>query len=204
MIDTLPHLKLLIRQLQQVPYLASKNLYRVTEYFLQLDTEKTDQFIAALVKAKKELIQCRLCWAWQEKESSCGICSDLKRDKTKICVVETWQDFLALDKTGGYQGVYHILGGAISPLDGLSPEDLTIDSLLERIENQKYTEVILALNQTPEGEATAAFIARKLQRTQAGSSLMVSCLARGVPVGSVLESMDRITVYKAIAERRPF
>ena len=204
MIDTLPHLKQLIRQLQQVPYLASKNLYKVTEYFLQLDTERTDQFIAALIKAKQQLVQCGLCWAWQEKNSACGICSDSRRDITKICVVETWQDFLALDKTGGYQGLYHILGGAISPLDGLSPEDLTIDSLLERIENQKYTEVILALNQTPEGEATAAFIARKLQRVRGGSALVVSCLARGVPVGSVLESMDRITVYKAIAERRPF
>ena len=204
MIETLPHLRQFIRQLQQVPYLASKNLYRVTEYFLQLDSEKTDQFIAALVKAKQQLIQCVLCWAWQEKNSRCSICSDPKRDSTKICVVETWQDFLALDKTGGYQGLYHILGGAISPLDGLSPEDLTIDSLLVRIENQKYTEIILALNQTPEGEATAAFIARKLQRTPYGASLIVSCLARGVPVGSVLESMDRITVYKAIAERRPF
>jgi len=110
MIDSLPHLKQLLRQLQQVPYLASKNLYRVTEYFLQLDAQKTDQFVSALMTAKNQLIRCTLCWAWQEKDTSCSLCSDSKRDVSKICVVETWHDLLALEKTGGYQGLYHVLG----------------------------------------------------------------------------------------------
>lgn len=201
MIDGLPHLKQLIRHLQQVPFLASKNLYRVTEHFLKMDPERLEQFVSILVAAKHNLLLCNLCWAWKEKDTACSLCTDTRRDRSKVCVVETWHDLIALDKTGGYMGLYHVLGGAISPLDGLSPDDLTIDALIERVTGMpECKEVILALNQTPEGEATAAYIARKLDSAE----IMVSCLARGVPVGSQLESMDRITVYKALAERRPF
>jgi recombination protein RecR len=107
---------------------------------------------------------------------------------------------LAIEKTQGYMGVYHVLGGVISPLEGISVDDLTIEPLIERIEHKNINEVILATNQTPEGEATAAFIARKLR----DKNVVVSCLARGLPVGSSLEAMDRLTVYKALSERRPF
>ena len=201
MIDGLPHLKLLVRHLQQVPYLASKNLYRVTEHFLKMDVERLDQFVAVLTKAKQNLVACTVCWVWKEREKDCSLCSDPQRDSSKICVVETWHDLMALDKTGGYTGLYHVLGGAISPLDGLSPDDLKIDDIVERVSNSpECKEIILALNQTPEGEATAAFIARKLENMP----LRITCLARGIPVGSQLEFMDRITVYKALTERRPF
>lgn len=207
MIDGLPALKQLFRQLQQVPYLASRNIYHVAEYFLKMDQEKSQQFINAISEVKAKISKCDICWVWKEKDKDCVLCFDTKRDRSKICVVETWQDLLALEKTGGYQGLYHVLGGAISPLDGLNPEDLSIEQLINRVKNQvknqENIEVILALNQTSEGEVTAAFIARKLQ-VSLESSVLISCLARGVPVGSILETMDRITVYKALAERRPF
>jgi len=106
---------------------------------------------------------------------------------------------MAIDKTGGYVGGFHVLGGVICPLDGVGPEDLTITQLIARVD-AGVKEIILATNQTPEGEATAAFIAHKLQ----GKEVTITCLARGIPVGSSLEYMDRLTVYKALSERRPF
>lgn len=118
-----------------------------------------------------------------------------------ICVVETWHDLYAIEKTGAYQGAYHVLGGAICPLDGIGPEDLTIGPLLERVK-QGCREIILAVNQTPEGEATAAFIARKLEPIR--QDVRITCLSRGIPVGSPLESMDRLTIFKALTERRIF
>lgn len=127
-------------------------------------------------------------------------CSSSQRDQTIVCVVETWQEILAIEKTKGYIGMYHVLGGSISPLEGVGPEDLTIDSLILRAENGTVKELILATNQTPEGEATATYIARKLK----GKNIAISCLARGLPVGSSLEGMDRLTVFKALSERRPF
>jgi recombination protein RecR len=199
MIDNLPTVLQLIRHLQQVPYLASKNIYRVTDYFLSLDPQRAEQLCQAILDAKKNIMQCEQCCAWKERNQACIYCSSPKRDITTICVVETWQELMSIEKTGGYHGVYHVLGGVISPLDGIGPDDLTIEHLVHRI-NDATKEVILATNQTPEGEATAAFIATKLKKT----SVIISCLARGIPVGSSLEFMDKLTVYKALSERRPF
>lgn len=199
MIEKLPTLKKLISALQQVPYLASKNIYRVATHFLRMDAQHIDRFCQTLREAKGNIAHCQTCFFWQEKGQPCSLCSSVKRDQRLICVVETWQELLAIEKTGGYTGVYHVLGGAICPLDGVGPEDLTIAPLVNRATGAA-TEVILATNQTPEGEATAAFIAHKLKE----SGVKVSCLARGIPVGSSLEFMDRLTVYKALSERRPF
>lgn len=200
MLQDTPSLTKLIKTLQQVPYLASKNIYRVASYFLYLDEGKMDQFCAVLKEAKQNITQCSTCFSWREKERNCSLCSSSRRDQSLICVVETWQELLAIEKTGGYTGVYHILGGVICPLEGVGPENLNIIPLLRRVEANQITEVILATNQTPEGEATASFIASKLKN----SGIKISCLARGIPVGSSIESMDRVTVYKALSERRPF
>lgn len=199
MIEHSSHFKQLLKSLQQVPYLASKNIYRVANYFLSLDEEKIEQFCKAVQRAKQNIVHCPQCFTWNEKEQPCFFCASTKRDKSVICVVETWQELISIEKTGGFQGLYHVLGGAISPLEGIGPEDLTINVLIERIK-EPVAEVILATNQTPEGEATAAFIANKLKN----NSAKVSCLARGIPVGSTLEYMDRVTVFKALSERRPF
>ena len=200
MLSEVPSLAQLIKLLQHVPYLASKNIYRVATHFLHMDPDKLAQFCAVLIEAKKNINQCATCCVWQEKDRACYFCSSTKRNQSLVCVVETWQELLAIEKTGGYQGVYHVLGGVICPLEGIGPEDLTINVLVERVTNGSVQEIILATNQTPEGEATAAYIGRKLK----DSAVVVSCLARGMPVGSSLEAMDRLTVFKAISERRPF
>lgn len=200
MIEKLSSLAQLLKQLQQVPYVASKNIYRVAHYFLEMDEPRLQQFCATLIDTHKKLEKCIICWAWKERERACVLCSAPQRDKKIICVVETWHDLYAIEKTGGYMGVYHVLGGVICPLEGKGPEDLTINALVARITQTPCDEIILAMNQTPEGEATSAFIARKLQEKQC----KVTCLARGIPVGSSLESMDRLTVFKALSERRLF
>ena len=135
-----------------------------------------------------------------EHTSLCVLCSSLKRNQSLICVVETWQDLLTIERTEGFDGVYHVLGGVISPLDGVGVDNLTIGGLLGRVEKGAIQEVIFALKQTPEGEATAAYINKKLSN----KNIIISCLARGIPVGSSIETMDRLTVYKAISERRLF
>jgi len=200
MLEELPTLVHLLKALQQVPYLASKNLYRVAAHFLEMSPQQIAQFCASLEVAKKQLAKCESCFYWKEVSTGCIFCSSSKRDKTIICVVETWQEIIAIEQTRGYLGLYHVLGGSISPLEGISVEDLTIDQLCVRAENGIVKELILATNQTPEGEATAIYIARKLKK----SNIVVSCLARGLPVGSSLEGMDRLTVFKALSERRPF
>lgn len=200
MMHDLPSFAQLLKQLQQVPYLASKNLYKVALHFITMNERNLEQFCAALLQAKNRLEQCRSCFSWKEKEQACSFCSSPKRDHSIVCVIEQWQELLSIEKTGGYVGLYHVLGGSICPLEGIGPEDLTIENLIARVKNNVIHEVILATNQTPEGEATAAYIASKLK----GTSVKISCLARGVPVGSSLEFMDRLTVYKALSERRPF
>lgn len=199
MLNELPSFAQLLKILQQVPYLASKNLYRVALHFLKMDDKNLEQFCKILLQAKQNLEQCCICFSWKEKERGCSLCTNAKRDHSIICIVENWQELLTIEKTGGYNGVYHVLGGAIYPLEGIGPEDLTIEPLIVRV-RAGAQEVILATNQTPEGEATAAYIASKLK----GLPVKISCLARGIPVGSSLEYMDRMTVYKALSERRPF
>lgn len=200
MFEDLPTLMQLLKSLQQVPYLASRNLYRVASHFLQMDQARAEQFCKIVLQAKENVVQCDICFCWREKDRACSFCAHPKRDQSLVCVIETWQEMIVLEQTRGYNGVYHVLGGVVCPLDGIGPEDLTIDQLVKRVELGTIKEIILATSQTPEGEATAAYIARKLK----DKPIMVSCLARGLPVGSSLGAMDRLTVYKALSERRPF
>lgn len=199
MIEQLPPLAQLVRQLQQIPYLASKNLYRVANYILSMDTRQAEQLCKAIVDAQLLMMRCQRCCVWKERDKNCLFCDSPKRDALVICVVETWHELIVIEKTRGYTGLYHVLGGAICPLEGIGPEDLSITTLIARID-ENVKEVILATNQTPEGEATATYIAHKLKN----KSITISCLARGIPVGSQLEAMDHVTVFKALSERRPF
>ncbi|HSW76753.1 MAG TPA: recombination mediator RecR [Candidatus Saccharimonadales bacterium] len=199
MIDKLPTVKKLMRHLQQVPFLASKNMYRVTSYFLQLDDERIEQFCRALKDAKARVVLCQTCFVWQEQNEQCSFCFDKKREASIICVVETWHELLVIERTEAFAGLYHVLGGVISPLEGVGPKDLKIEELLTRVTDD-VVELIFAMNQTPEGEATIAFIARKLQ----GKKVKISCLAKGIPIGSNLEFVDRLTVGKALADRKLF
>ncbi len=200
MLEEIPSLVQLLKNLQQVPCLASKNIYRVAAHFLKMDSVKLEQFCGALRSAQEKVKQCPICFSWQEIDRGCPFCSSARRDHTIVCVVETWHELFSIEKTGGFTGLFHVLGGVICPLDGVGPEDLTIDQLERRVHDKDIKELILAMNQTPEGEATAAFIAHRLRE----SPVKLSCLARGIPVGSSLEYMDRLTLYKALSERRPF
>ena len=199
MFKYLPSLQKLINQLQRVPYLASKNVYRVATHFLLQDKMRIDAFCKAIEEAKQNINPCKICCNWAEGESLCSICKDPSRDKSVICVVETWHDLVAIEKSGDFKGVYHILGGALCPLEGIGQSELSISELLERIDDI-VREIIFATNATPEGEATASFIATKLSK----KDLVLSKLASGVPTGSTLEYMDRITIHKALFGRRPF
>lgn len=199
MLTHLPTLQRLVRHLQRVPYLASKNLYRVADYFLKSDAQTLEQFCQVLLDAKKKICACQVCYNWAEGNQLCAVCCSPRRDTKLICVVETWLDVVAIEKTGGYNGVYHVLGGALCPLDGIGPAQLTIAHLLERLANHQG-ELIFATNPTPEGEATASFISAKIKN----NDITISRLASGVPTGSSLEQMDRITIHKALSGRRPF
>ena len=201
MIEKVPSLAKLCKQLQQVPYLASKNLYRVVTFFLTEDTEKIAALCQSIMQAKQSIIPCSICCMWKEAQGACVFCDNPKRDHSVVCVVETWNELVSIERTEGYKGTYHVLGGAISPLEGVGVQDLSIDLLIKRVgSDERIKEIILATNQTPEGETTAAFIARKLK----DHVDRISCLARGIPVGSSLEMMDKLTVYKALSDRRPF
>jgi recombination protein RecR len=199
MIDEIPSLNLLVKQLQAVPYLASKNLYRVVDYFLRLDALKIEHFCHILLRLKNQIAYCELCCMIKEREQACLFCHSVRRNQQIICVVETWQDVVAIERTKGYNGIYHVLGGSICPLEGVGPEDLSIDLLKQRV-NETIIELILATNQTPEGEATAAFLANQLQ----DKTVKISCLSRGLPVGASIEAMDKLTLCKALSERRLF
>jgi len=200
--EQLPSLERLVRHLQRVPYLAGKNVHRVAHYFLQMSSAELEQFCTVLQHTHQHIIKCPICCAWQEVGDTCHFCKS-SRDHTTICVVETWHDLSALERTGGYQGQYHVLGGVICPLDGIGPDDLSINVLLNRI-TPTCKEIIVALNQTPEGQATAAYLVRKIKALALEPLPMITCLSRGVPVGVLLETIDRITVSKALAERRLF
>jgi recombination protein RecR len=206
MFKELPELQKLIRQLQRVPYLASKNIYRVALYFLNSKQEELDVLCSSIMQAKKEIGYCPICFNLSQKSKHCSICIDSSREKSFICVVETWHDLLALERAGGFNGVYHILGGSLCPLEGVGPENLNIDSLIKRM-NSSVSEIIFATNSTPEGEATASFISTKLEDLRLSNkdlNFTISRLASGVPIGSSLEYMDRVTIHKALSGRRPF
>lgn len=196
-----PTLNLFLRALSQVPYLASKNIYRVADYFLHMSDDQMVQFCHLLMQLKKNVVACETCFAWKERNRLCVFCSENRHDQSVLCVVESWQDLLSIEKTDGYRGLYHVLGGVICPLEGVGPEVLKIEELVQRVvHSQTIKEVILAISQTAEGEATAAYIARKLQDT----GVLITALARGMPIGSSPEAMDRLTIYRALSDRRPW
>ncbi len=199
MLAQLPSLQKLVRHLQRLPYLASKNVFKVAGYLLASDPKVVDQLCQAIVEARGVIRRCEQCCNWTEKQALCAICSSDKRNKAVICVVETWHELMAIENVGEFNGLYHVLGGALCPLEGVGPDQLTIPTLLERLNND-VQELIFATNPTPEGEATASYIWSKI----ANKSMVCSRLASGVPIGASLEFMDRVTIGKAMQGRRPY
>ena len=186
----------LIAQLTRLPGVGTRTAQRLAFHLLSAPKDEALALAAAVKEVKERVRFCRECGNLTEEEV-CGICLDGRREHAVICVVEQPADLVSLEKTHEFRGVYHVLGGALSPLDGVEPEHLRIDELLRRVERNGVEEVVLATNPTMTGEATAAYIAERLRgRTR------VTRLASGLPVGSDLEYADEVTLGRALSGRR--
>ena len=186
----------LVAQLSRLPGVGTRTAQRLAFHLLRVPKEEALALAAAIVEVKERIRSCRECGNLTEEEL-CAICSDTRRDRSVICVVEQPADLVSVERTHAFRGVYHVLGGALSPLDGVEPSDLRIEALLARVEGNGVSEVVLATNPNMTGEATAAFLADRLRdRTR------VTRLASGLPVGGDLEYADEVTLGRALAGRR--
>ena len=189
-------LQRLIEQFERLPGIGNKTAQRLAYYVLNLPEDRARDFSEAITDAHKKIRRCEICCNFSDKER-CPVCSSETRDKSTICVVETPRDAVAIEGTGEYKGTYHVLHGAISPLNGIGPDQLCIKQLLSRLNNNEVTEVIMATNPTVEGEATAMYISRLLKPL----GIKITRLAYGIPVGGDLEYADDVTLARALEGR---
>jgi recombination protein RecR len=184
-------------ELARLPGIGRKTALRLTYHLLKQPPEQSQRLAQALQTLSEKVRPCGRCFNLTEEEL-CSICRDPRRDSTLICVVEDAADIGAIERAGEFRGQYHVLGGRLSPLDGITPEDLTIRQLVRRVEEGEVREVILATNPSLEGEATALYVQRQL----AALAVTVSRIARGLPVGGDLEYADGVTIAQALSARR--
>lgn len=184
----------------RLPGIGRKTAQRLAFHVIKRPREEAEKLARALVEAKDNIQYCSKCYNYTERGTDrCEVCRDPRRDQTTICVVEDASDVLTLEHNQLYRGIYHVLGGALSPLDGIRPDDLRIGELVERIKGERVEEVIIGLNPSAEGEATAEYLLQQI-----GTSTRVTRLARGLPVGSDLDLADRITLAHALEGRHAF
>lgn len=183
-------------QLRRLPGVGSKSALRLAYHIIDMSEEDVRRLADTLVQAKREIHFCRICHNLTDGDV-CAVCGDPKRDKSIVCVVEQPQDAMAMERSHGYTGVYHILHGCLSPLDGIGPEDLTIRELMQRIDAGGIKEIILATNSNVEGEATAGYLTQLLRTKE----VVISRIAHGLPIGSDLEYVDELTLAKALENR---
>ncbi len=186
----------LINQLRELPGIGEKSAQRIARHILRLKDEEAKRLSAAILSARGKTRLCERCGNLTE-DALCSICSDRMRSQTEICVVEDSFDIPIIERSGVYKGLYHVLGGVLSPLEDISPDELRINELLTRVKGEGTKEVILATSATTEGEATSSYIAEKLQ----GSGVKISRIARGIPVGTDLGLADEVTIGKAFRGR---
>lgn len=186
----------LTEQFERLPGIGSKTAQRLAYYVLKMPKEKAVEFSQAILSAHENIHYCSECCNLTDKEK-CSICNNTKRDHSTICVVEDPRDVIAMERTQEYNGVYHVLHGAMSPLNGIGPEQLTIKELLARIQNNTIEEVIMATNPTVEGETTSMYISKLLKPL----GIKVTRLAYGIPVGGDLEYADEVTLLRALEGR---
>ena len=185
-----------VEEFVKLPGIGRKSALRLVLHLLRGSDEDVESFTNSLSRLKKEIKQCRVCHNVSDTDV-CPICSNPKRDASLICVVENIQDVMAVENTMQFNGLYHVLGGLISPMDGIGPSDLEIESLCERVGEGNVREIIFALSSTMEGDTTAFYIFRKLQKFQ----VPVSVIARGISVGDELEYTDELTLGRSIQNR---
>jgi len=188
-----------VNALSTLPGIGSKTALRLALHLLRQNRDDVEAFVGAILKMREEVQFCRECHNISDTEV-CPICSSPKRNKALVCVVMDIRDVLAIENTGQYNGVYHVLGGIISPIEGIGPKDLTIDSLEKRIEDRPVEEVILALPTTIEGDTTCFYIYKKLK----DAGIKISTIARGIAVGDELEYADEVTLGRSILNRTPY
>ena len=188
-----------VEAFSQLPGVGRKTALRLVLHLLRQSTEDVDSFADALIRVKHDVKYCKVCHNISDNEV-CSICSDPRRDASVVCVVENIQDVMAIENTQQFHGLYHVLGGIISPMDGIGPHDLEIESLVERVEEGTVKEIILALASTMEGDTTNFYISRKLKDT----GVKLSVIARGISVGDELEYTDEVTLGRSILNRTPF
>jgi len=194
--DVLP-LTRLIEQFERLPGVGKKSAQRLAFYVLDLPEEKAKAFADAILEAHEKIHRCGVCQNLTDAPT-CQICSDPNRDRGLLCVVESPKDVLAIERTQEYHGLYHVLHGLLSPMNGIGPDQLTVRELMSRLGDSTVREVIMATNPTVEGEATATYLARLIKPM----GLRVTRLAYGIPVGGNLEYADEVTLYRAIEGRR--
>lgn len=187
----------LIEELSKLPGIGPKSAQRLAFYLLKIKSEEAKSLADAIVCVKDKVRFCPVCWNVTD-EDLCEFCKDEKRDSSIICVVEEPRDIVAIEKTGEFKGGYHVLGGAISPIDGIGPEDLRIKELLGRLNDGRIKEIVLATNPNIEGEATAMYLAKLIRPLE----VRVTRLASGLPVGGDLEYADEVTLGSALKGRR--
>lgn len=188
-----------VSELSKLPGIGRKTALRLALYLLRQEKEEVDSLGEALIEMRRDMTYCKECHNISESET-CEICGNPRRDHGTVCVVENVKDVMAIEATGEYHGVYHVLGGLISPLDGIGPGDLEIDTLIERVESEDIKEIVLALSPTVEGDTTSFYIYRRLE----GKGVAVSVLARGISVGSELEYTDELTLGRSLLNRVPY
>lgn len=193
----------LIEALEKLPGIGPKTAQRLTFYLLHNPQSELDRFAEALSKLKKETKECEICFNVSEV-SPCEICTDRTRDQSELCVVEQPLDVLAIEKGGFYKGLYHVLHGAISPLNNIGPEEIHIHELLPRLKKGKVRELIMATNTDMEGEATAMYIKKILIDKGLNNKAKISRIGRGLPIGADLEYADEATLNRAFEGRREF
>lgn len=190
----------LIEEFRRLPGVGAKTAARYAFATLDLSEDEAVAFADAITGAKRDVHKCPICFSLSESPDSCEICSSDKRDGGLICVVENAKDVMVMERVRGYRGKYHVLGGTLSPIDNVTPEDLTIGALVDRVATGEVEEVIIATNPTPGGDTTAAYLARILEPY----GVRTSRLAYGIPVGGDIEYADEVTLYRAMEGRRYF
>lgn len=188
-----------VNEFASLPGIGRKTAFRLVMSLLKRDPDEVRKFGETIMKLRDEIRYCRNCHNISDTDI-CNICADVKRDRSIICVVENIQDVMAIENTRQFKGLYHVLGGIISPIDGIGPADLNIDSLEEKAENGGITEIILALSTTMEGDTTNFYLYKRLSKF----GIPVTTLARGVAVGDELEYTDELTLGRAITNRSPY
>lgn len=190
------HISGLIEQLSRLPGIGAKSAQRLAFHIMNMPADQVGMLASSMTQAREKVRYCKNCWTLTDEEL-CPICSNDKRDHTQIMVVENTRDLAAYEKTGKYEGVYHVLHGAISPMLGIGPDEIRLKELMTRLQTEEVTEVIIATNSSLEGETTAMYISKLIKPT----GIRVTRIASGVPVGGDLEYIDEVTLLRALEGR---